>query len=98
MRCGRRRHVSGARRRNWIAHTTSRRHTPRHRDRHDGRAAATSDRKAAMSDLATFVARTDATAPVRRRWRHVLLHSLTRPIYALYGRRLLAQVRALGSS
>ena len=54
--------------------------------------AATSDRKAAMSDIATFGARTDATATVRRRWRHVLRHSLTRPIYALYGRRLLAQV------
>ncbi|HME22443.1 MAG TPA: polyprenyl diphosphate synthase [Acetobacteraceae bacterium] len=45
-----------------------------------------------MSDLATFVARANAAAPAWQRWPHVVLHGLTRPIYALYARRLLAQV------
>ena len=45
-----------------------------------------------LNSLATFVARTDAAAPAWSRWRRFLLHHLTRPIYALYGRRLLAQV------
>jgi short-chain Z-isoprenyl diphosphate synthase len=45
-----------------------------------------------LSSLSTFVARTETFAPAWQRWRHILLHHLTRPIYALYGRRLLAQV------
>jgi short-chain Z-isoprenyl diphosphate synthase len=45
-----------------------------------------------LIDLATFVARTDVATPGWQRWRHVLLASLTRPVYALYERRLLAQV------
>jgi short-chain Z-isoprenyl diphosphate synthase len=45
-----------------------------------------------LSSLGTFVARTDTFLPAWQRWRHVLLHHLTRPVYALYGRRLLAQV------
>ena len=45
-----------------------------------------------LSNPVTLVARTDVAPAGRRRWRNVLLHSLTRPIYALYGRRLLAQV------
>jgi short-chain Z-isoprenyl diphosphate synthase len=45
-----------------------------------------------MSDIATFVARTNAAAPAWQRWWHVLFHGLMRPIYALYARRLLAQV------
>jgi short-chain Z-isoprenyl diphosphate synthase len=45
-----------------------------------------------LSGFATFVARTDSAAPAWQRWRHVLLGSLMRPIYALYWRRLLAQV------
>jgi short-chain Z-isoprenyl diphosphate synthase len=45
-----------------------------------------------LSALATFVARTEATEPGWQRWRHVLLHHLTQPVYALYGRRLLGQV------
>jgi short-chain Z-isoprenyl diphosphate synthase len=45
-----------------------------------------------VSELAVVVARTEAAAPAWRRWRHVIKQSLTRPIYALYGRRLLAQV------
>ncbi len=46
-----------------------------------------------MSDLVTLAPRPDVAAPSWQRWRHVLLRELTRPIYALYGRRLLAQVR-----
>ncbi len=45
-----------------------------------------------LSDLATPIARTDAVAPAWQRWRHTLLHNLTRPVYALYERRLFAQV------
>ena len=45
-----------------------------------------------MSELAVVVARTEAAAPAWQRWRHIIKQSLTRPIYALYGRRLLAQV------
>ena len=58
------------------------------------RPTAASDRQAALlSDLATLVARTDAAAPGWQRWRRTcLVRNLTRPIYALYGRRLLAQV------
>ncbi|HSZ89438.1 MAG TPA: polyprenyl diphosphate synthase [Acetobacteraceae bacterium] len=64
---------------------------PQHRDR--TRLAATPDRTAQLvSELAAVVARTEVAAPAWQRWRHVVKQSLRRPIYALYGRRLLAQV------
>ena len=45
-----------------------------------------------LTETATVVARTEVAAPSWQRWHHVLLRGLTRPVYALYGRRLLAQV------
>ena len=45
-----------------------------------------------LTETATIVARTQAAVPSWQRWQHVLLRGLTRPIYALYGRRLLYQV------
>jgi short-chain Z-isoprenyl diphosphate synthase len=45
-----------------------------------------------LSERAAFVPFTD-TAPAWLRWRHLLLRSLTRPVYAAYERRLLAQVQ-----
>jgi short-chain Z-isoprenyl diphosphate synthase len=47
---------------------------------------------ALLSDLAAPIARTATAAPAWQRWRHVILSGLMRPVYALYGRRLLAQV------
>jgi short-chain Z-isoprenyl diphosphate synthase len=45
-----------------------------------------------LSELPAVVARTNASVPSWQRWRHLLRHTLARPIYALYERRLLAQV------
>ncbi|HEY2619490.1 MAG TPA: polyprenyl diphosphate synthase [Acetobacteraceae bacterium] len=45
-----------------------------------------------LTSRATIIARTNAAEPGWQRWRHILLNYLTRPVYALYGRRLLAQV------
>jgi short-chain Z-isoprenyl diphosphate synthase len=45
-----------------------------------------------LSSRITVIARTGAAEPSWRRWRHALLNHLTSLVYALYGRRLLAQV------
>jgi short-chain Z-isoprenyl diphosphate synthase len=45
-----------------------------------------------LNSLATFVARSNAAEPGWLQRHRELLHYLTRPLYALYGRRLLAQV------
>jgi short-chain Z-isoprenyl diphosphate synthase len=46
-----------------------------------------------LSGLVSFVPRPDLAVHGWHRWRHALLRELTRPVYVLYGRRLLAQVR-----
>ena len=45
-----------------------------------------------LNTIATFVARSNAAEPGWLYRRRELLHHLTRPLYAVYGRRLLAQV------
>jgi short-chain Z-isoprenyl diphosphate synthase len=45
-----------------------------------------------LSSRAAIIARTGAAEPGWQHWRHILLGYLTRPVYGLYGRRLLAQV------
>jgi short-chain Z-isoprenyl diphosphate synthase len=45
-----------------------------------------------LSARTGIVARPDLAAPAWHWWRHAALRALTRPVYALYGRRLLVQV------